>query len=96
MCVKSLAALSDILTPALYGNMLRLYMVLKPMSPRNSVGIHTRDPHLSHENLVVMDKAGHQDNCLSEQSRTKGSITMLPRNRMNVYKSSQSKQKSPW
>lgn len=66
MCVKSPVALSDTLTPALYGNMLRLSTVPKPTSPRNNVGILTHDPQHSPENLEVTDRAGRQGNFPSE------------------------------
>lgn len=97
MYARYLAAPSVTRIPALYANMSKLFMVLKPMSLRNNVETFTPDPQPIPVNLEPMDRADRQNrNAPLKHFLTKEGITMLPQNKVKVCKSSQSKQRSPW
>lgn len=95
MCVKSQAAPNATRTLAPYASTWRRCTGRRRTSPRNSAEI-TRGLRPNPGSLGATARAGHQGNCPWVGIRTKGSTTMLPQNRMNVCRSSPSRQRSPW
>lgn len=95
MCVKSQAAPNATRTRARYVSTWRRCTGRRHTSPRNSVEIiRALRPNLGSLGATARD--GHQGNCPWVGIRTKGSTTTLPQNRMNVCRSSPSRQRSPW
>lgn len=92
---KSQAAPNATQTPARSVSMSRRFTGLKRTSPRSSVEI-TRALLHHPASREPTAKDGRPGNYPWEATRTKGSTTMLPRNRMNVCRSSPSRLRSPW
>lgn len=89
MCAKSQAAPNATRILAPYASTWRRCTDRRRTSPRNSVEI-TRVLH----HLGATARAGRRGKWVV--TRTKGSTTMLPQNRMNVCRSSLSRQRSLW